>query len=302
MRIINGKELSTRGFEDLYPFDSKAMDCKGHELHYVDEGEGMPVVMVHGNPTWSFYYRHLIEGLRSDFRPLVPDHIGCGFSDKPSAKEYDYTLASRVADLDALITHAAPKGKVNLVVHDWGGMIGLGWALDHLDRINRIVVTNTAGFFLPQAKRLPTALWMTKFIKGFGAGAILGCNGFAGSALYVGSETRLSPQVKKGLIAPYNSVKNRIATLKFVQDIPLSPSDRAWPLVDKVEKNLHRLKPEQLLFLWGAKDFVFDLHFYDEFRRRFPQAQAHCFKDAGHYLFEDKPRETLALIRDFFTS
>ena len=299
-RIINGKETSTKGFEDLYPFESKALNIGGHEMRYVDQGEGMPVIMVHGNPTWSFYYRHLIQGLSPEFRAIVPDHIGCGFSDKPAPEDYEYTLASRVADLGALIAKTAPEGKVNLVVHDWGGMIGLAWALEHLDRINKIVITNTAGFPLPEEKRLPTALWMTKFIKGFGPAAILGFNGFAGSALYVGSESKLSPQVKRGLIAPYNSVKNRIATLKFVQDIPLCSEDRAWAIVDRVSQNLNRLRDDQLLFLWGAKDFVFDLNFYREFRRRFPETQAHCFEDAGHYLFEDKPGETLELIRDFF--
>ncbi|MCG8563523.1 MAG: alpha/beta fold hydrolase [Desulfobacterales bacterium] len=298
-RIINGKKTSTKGFEELYPFESRALDINGHELHYVDQGDGTPVVMVHGNPTWSFYYRHLIQGLTPEFRAIVPDHMGCGFSDKPSPEAYDYTLASRVADLDALISKTAPLGKVNLIVHDWGGMIGLAWAMENINRVNKIVVTNTAGFFLPREKRLPTALWMTKFIKGFGRGAIQGCNGFAGSALFVGSERRLPCPVKKGLIAPYNSIKNRIATLKFVQDIPLAPGDKAWPIVDRVSKTLHRLEPEQLLFLWGARDFVFDLSFYREFRRRFPQSQAHCFEDAGHYLFEDKPEETLTLIRDF---
>ncbi|MCK5349013.1 MAG: alpha/beta fold hydrolase, partial [Desulfobacula sp.] len=123
-RLINNKLTSTKNFEDLYPFESKFININGHDLHYIDEGEGEPVVMVHGNPTWSFYYRHLIQTLSPDFRTIAPDHIGCGFSDKPDAKTYHYTLESRIKDLDTLITHLNINEKINLILHDWGGMIG----------------------------------------------------------------------------------------------------------------------------------------------------------------------------------
>ncbi len=111
--------------------------------------------MVHGNPTWSFYFRHQVTRLSKEFRTLVPDHIGCGFSDKPSPSAYPYTLASRVADLDAFLAFTVPEGKLNLIVHDWGGMIGLAWALDHPDRVNRVVITNTSGFFCPKPNGSP---------------------------------------------------------------------------------------------------------------------------------------------------
>jgi len=298
-RQINGKLTSTKGFDALFPFDSAFMNVDGHKLHYVDKGEGNPVLMVHGNPTWSFYFRHLIQTLSKQFRTIAMDHIGCGFSDKPSAKNYAYTLESRVKDLDSLITHLNIHEKISLVVHDWGGMIGLAWAVHHLDKIDKIIVTNTAGFFLPQEKSFPLALGLIKYFKFFAVPAVLGLNLFAKGALYFGSETRLAPDVKKGLVAPYNSWKNRIATLKFVQDIPLGPKDQSHAIVKHVDQHLARLDPDSLLFLWGAKDFVFDLAFLDEFRRRFPRAATHVFHDAGHYLFEDKPDETSQLILAF---
>ncbi|WDP92835.1 MAG: alpha/beta fold hydrolase [Desulfobacter sp.] len=301
-RIINNKRTSTRGFEDLYPFEGKYLDIDGHKLHYLDEGEGSPVLMVHGNPTWSFYFRNLVTALSNTHRAIVPDHIGCGFSDKPGAHEYDYTLASRVADLTRLVDRICPEGKISLIVHDWGGMIGLAWALDHLDRIDKIIITNTSGFLLPRSKQFPIRLGLIKYLKWFAVPAVLGGNSFSrGAAWGMGSQTPLSPQVKKGLTAPYNSWKNRIATLKFVQDIPITCKDKSYGIVDRVGKNLHRLDPRQLLFLWGTRDFVFDVHFLNEFRRRFPEARAHVFEDAGHYLFEDKPRETLALIQSFLS-
>ncbi|MBT3176213.1 MAG: alpha/beta fold hydrolase [Desulfobacula sp.] len=298
-KLINNKLTSSEGFKDLYPFESRFMNINGHDLHYIDKGEGKPVLMVHGNPSWSFYYRHLIKSLSKDFRTIAPDHIGCGFSDKPDTKTYKYTLESRIKDLDTLITRLDINEKINLVLHDWGGMIGLAWAIDHLDRIDKIIITNTSGFFLPKEKRFPLSLWLIKYIRFFAIPAVLGLNVFAYGALYFGSKTRLTPKVKKGLVEPYNSWANRIATLKFVQDIPLGSKDKSYSIVKHVDQNLKHLAPESLLFLWGAKDFVFDLAFFNEFMVRFPNATAHVFHDAGHYLFEDKPRETSRLIEEF---
>ena len=275
------------------------MNINGHDLHYIDKGEGKPVLMIHGNPTWSFYFRGLIQSLSNDFRTIALDHIGCGFSDKPDAKTYKYTLESRVQDLDTLITRLKINEKINLVLHDWGGMIGLAWAVDHPDKIDKIIITNTSGFFLPKGKRFPFRLWLIKTIKVFAIPAVLGLNVFAKGALFLGSKTKLAPDVKKGLVEPYNSWKNRIATLKFVQDIPLTPNDQSYALVNHVDQNLKRLDQTSLLFLWGAKDFVFDLTFLNEFKSRFPQAVTHVFHDAGHYLFEDKPEESCQLIQAF---
>jgi cis-3-alkyl-4-acyloxetan-2-one decarboxylase len=298
-KCINNKLTSTKGFENLYPFNSNFMNINGHDLHYIDKGEGKPVLMIHGNPTWSFYFRGLIQSLSNDFRTIALDHIGCGFSDKPDAKTYKYTLESRVQDLDTLITRLKINEKINLVLHDWGGMIGLAWAVDHPDKIDKIIITNTSGFFLPKGKRFPFRLWLIKTIKVFAIPAVLGLNVFAKGALFLGSKTKLAPDVKKGLVEPYNSWKNRIATLKFVQDIPLTPNDQSYALVNHVEQNLKRLDQTSLLFLWGAKDFVFDLTFLNEFKSRFPRAVTHVFHDAGHYLFEDKPEESCQLIQAF---
>jgi cis-3-alkyl-4-acyloxetan-2-one decarboxylase len=301
-RRINGRMVSTKGFEKEYPFAPHYLDINGHTLHYLDVGDGPPLLMVHGNPTWSFYFRNLVRGLSKEFRTLVPDHIGCGFSDKPDHKSYDYTLASRVKDLDALVAHTVPQGKISLIVHDWGGMIGLAWALDNPDRVDKLVITNTAGFFLPDKKRFPFVLWLIKYIKWVAVPAILGLNLFSVGALYLGAKTRLPSRVKKGLTAPYNCWKNRIATLKFVQDIPLDHTDKSWDVVDHVDRHLTRIHPDQVLFLWGEKDFVFDTCFLDEFLRRLPGARYHLFEDAGHYLFEDKPEQTYDFIYTFLVS
>lgn len=298
-RIINGTLTSTNAFAELYPFDSKFMNINGHGLHYVDEGRGKPVIMIHGNPTWSFYFRNLITRLSENFRAIAPDHIGCGFSDKPDARSYAYTLESRIKDLETFISRLDITEKINLVVHDWGGMIGLAFAVGHPEKINKIIVTNTSGFFLPREKSFPFLLRLIKYVPFFAVPAVLGLNAFSKGALYLAAEKKLSSKVKKGLIEPYNSWKNRIATLKFVQDIPICEKDQSYAIVDQVDRNLKTLSRSNLMFLWGARDFVFDLTFLDEFKRRFPGAKAHVFQDAGHYLFEDKPEETTRLIHAF---
>ncbi len=302
-RIINGKKISTDGFHHLYPFESRSITVDGgHSLHYLDEGRGRPVVMVHGNPTWSFYFRHLALNLSKDYRVIVPDHIGCGFSDKPAPDSYGYRLEDRVRDLDTLIKSLELQEKITLVIHDWGGMIAIAWALNNPDQVEKLVITNTSGFLLPREKRFPLRLGLIKYLTPFGVPGVLGLNLFSRAALYMAPALPLSREVKTGLTAPYNSWKNRIATLRFVQNIPLKESDESFKLVKWVDDNLNNLNKISLMILWGAKDFVFDKKFLKEWQRRFPNAPCHLFSDAGHYLFEDKPKECLTLIRKFLNS
>ena len=147
---------------DLYPFTGSYRNVNGHKLHLLDEGGGDTVLMLHGNPTWSFYYRNLVLGLRDKHRVIAPDYIGCGLSDKPDEGRYDYTLRRRVDDLAALIEQADIRGRITLLMHDWGGMIGMVYATRHPERIRRLVILNTGGFHLPKTKRLPWSLWLCR--------------------------------------------------------------------------------------------------------------------------------------------
>lgn len=286
-------------FRHLYPFRSRFLLINGHRYHYLDEGSGPPVLMLHGNPTWSFYFRNLITALAPDHRVIVPDHMGCGLSDKPAVADYDYRLRTRVKDLAALIKHLNIREKITLLVHDWGGMIGAAWALDHLEMIDRLVITNTSGFLPPGRKHIPLRLKIIRSITPFAVPAVLGGNLFARAALHMAPRKKLSKDVKKGLIAPYNTWRNRIATLKFVQDIPVYEDDPSYCLVKHVDDNLHCLAPFPMLILWGRHDFVFDMDYYREWRRRFPEAAAHLFDDAGHYLLEDIPEKIIRQVRQF---
>lgn len=275
------------------------MKINGLSYHFLDQGTGDPVVMLHGNPTWSFYFRNLVKGLSSQFRIIVPDHIGCGLSDKPDIRQYDYRLRSRVNDLENLLDHLGINKKITLVLHDWGGMIGMAYALRHPERIHRFVIMNTAAFLLPDGKVLPIRLRLIRNIKPFATLAVLGLNIFAFGALFMASYKGLRKDVKSGLIAPYNSWNSRIATLKFVQDIPVREKDPSYRLAKYVDDNLYRLRHIPMLILWGEHDFVFDMDFLLEWRHRFPDAKAVTFKDAGHYVLEDASDEIIPIVKNF---
>ncbi|MGB9443309.1 MAG: alpha/beta fold hydrolase, partial [Desulfobacterales bacterium] len=267
------KPIDISGFRHLYPFTSHYLDLNGLKYHYLDEGEGDPIVMVHGNPTWSFYYRELIKALRGRYRSIVPDHIGCGLSDKPEVSDYDYRLHSRIDDLDNLLDTLTDVEKITLILHDWGGMIGMAYALRHPEKIRRLVVMNTAAFLPPPAKRIPVRLSIIRRSGPLAALAVLGFNLFAVGALFMASEKGLSAEVKTGLTAPYNCWKNRIATLKFVQDIPLAEKDPSYRLVKQVDDQLQTLSKLPMLVFWGEHDFVFDHDYLSEWQRRFPEAE-----------------------------
>ncbi len=277
-------------------------DRDGLRLHYLDEGQGEPVVMVHGNPTWSFYYRNLVEALNGRYRTIAIDHIGCGLSEKPDDSRYDYTLKSRVDDLEALLDHLEVDRGITLVVHDWGGMIGMAYASRHPERISRLVILNTGAFPLPASKRLPWALWLCRNTR-LGDWMVRGGNAFAAMAARVGCKRHpLSKALQNAYTAPYDSWENRISTLRFVQDIPLKVGDRGYDIVSETADQLHLFSDVPMMIAWGLKDFVFDSHFLDEWIRRFPNAKVHRFDDCGHYILEDAGDVIIPEIQSFLAA
>lgn len=282
----------------LYPFAPNYLDIDGQGMHYVDEGEGDVVLMLHGNPSWSFLYRDLIAELKSDHRVVAPDHIGCGRSDKPGDGAYDYTLASRVSDVSRLVEDLDLRD-ITLVVHDWGGMIGMAWATRNAERVARLVVLNTAAFPLPTDKRFPAALTLAR-VPGLGALLVRGANAFSrGAVRRCVTRKPMSDEVAAGYLEPYDSWAHRIAVHRFVQDIPLGTGDPAYEVVQRTADELDRLADIPLMICWGMKDFVFDPHFLAEWERRFPSAEVHRFPDCGHYVLEDAGEEIVPLVRQF---
>lgn len=289
--------VPSNSLKSHYPFKSHFLDLGGLRYHYLDEGSGEPIVMLHGNPTWSFYYRHLIADLRAQYRVIAPDHVGCGLSDKP--QRYDYTLVRHIANLEALIRHLGLK-KITLVMHDWGGPIAMGYAVRHPDNVKRFVIFNTAAFWLPH---IPLMLRLCR-LPIFGEVAVRGLNLFAGLATIIACRhrERMNKEVRAGYLFPYDSYANRVAVLRFIQDIPVHPRHPSYGLLQSIERGLAQFKHHPMLIMWGGKDPVFTEPFLESWRERFPVATVRRIDDAGHYVVEDAYERVLPWIHEFLES
>ncbi len=280
----------------LYPFTPKRrLTPSGAVMSYVDEGEGEAVLMLHGNPTWSFFYRNLIRELSPGFRCIAPDHIGMGLSDKP--QNYDYRLKTRIDDIEALVEALGLK-KLHLVVHDWGGAIGFGLATRRPALIGRIVILNTAAF--PMA-HIPGRIALCRS-RGFGEFLVRGLNGFAGPATWMSLHDRtLSADEKRGYLFPYDSWANRVAVYQFVRDIPMEPDHSSRSTLETIAGKLPELRSTPKLILWGGRDFCFDDRFLSKWAGIYPEAKAKRYDDAGHYVLDDAGPDALARIKTFLS-
>jgi haloalkane dehalogenase len=283
-------------------YRGRFINIGGFAMHYRDEGSGPPVVCLHGNPTWSFMYRDVITALRPSHRMLSFDHIGCGLSEKPPLAKYPYSLARRVSDFGAFVDAIIPEGKLSLIVHDWGGMIGLAWATHHPDRVAKLVIMNTAAFRLPSGKKLPGSLQIGR-IPILGRFLIQGLNLFCrGAADHCVVRKPLSPEVRALYLAPYDSWANRVAIERFVATIPVRESHEGFNIVAATEAGLPKLALNPTMLLWGLSDFVFDADYFAEWRRCFPKAEVHAISDAGHYLLEDAGDELIPHLTQFLAA
>ena len=283
------------GFENDYPFESHWIQIGDHTLHYIDEGSGPVLLMVHGNPTWSFAWRRLVRELSQQYRVIAIDHLGCGFSQKPQADVYslDHHISRLVSFVECLDLQS-----VTLFAHDWGGAIGMGCAGRLPARFSRFVLMNTGAF---RSTEIPWRIAVCR-IPLLGTLGMQGMNLFSLAAVKMASEQPLSAPARRGLLAPYDSWRNRIAVREFVHDIPLRPSHRSYATLTEVENNLAQFQGRPMLLVWGMKDWCFTPSFYDEFCKRFPDAVKHPIPTAGHYIFEDAADEVLRTSADFLQS
>ncbi len=278
-----------------YPFQSQYFSIDRNKLHFIDEGEGPVIVMVHGNPTWSYFYRRAVNLLKKNYRVIAVDHMGCGLSDKPQV--YSYTLSQHIENLERLLEYRNVQ-KYSLMVHDWGGAIGVGCAVNNPSAIEKIVVMNTAAF---RSTSIPCRIQLCR-VPYLGTIIVKLFNGFAWPALFMAVEKKMSKEVKEAYLYPYDSWKNRVAVHRFVMDIPMTPDHESYDTLFRIEQQLEKLRDLKipLLLLWGGRDFCFNTSFYDEWERRFPEAESHYFADGGHYILEDKWQEIAPLLEKHF--
>jgi cis-3-alkyl-4-acyloxetan-2-one decarboxylase len=283
-------------WQSLYPFASHELRVDGNRYHYLDEGHGQPLLLLHGNPTWSFYWRNLVTAFRDRYRVIVPDHIGCGLSDKP--QRYPYRLAQHIANVNQLVQKLELEN-ITLIAHDWGGAIGVGAALESPDRYSRFVMMNTAAF------RSPYIPWQIRSARTplLGTLAIRGGNAFLRAALKTALEKHenMIPAVRAGYLAPYNSWANRVAVNRFVKDIPRTPRHPSYETLLQMEQRLPTLADRPWLLLWGMRDWCFHEWYLHRFLNFIPTAEVHRLPDAGHWLIEDAPNEVIERIDQFIS-
>lgn len=285
------KEIAEHGLEQVYPFRSHYLQLGNNNLHYVDEGKGQPILMLHGNPTWSFYYRNLISTFSAQFRCVVPDHMGCGLSDKP--QDYAYTLEQHIQNAAQLIKFLDLK-KIILVVHDWGGAIGFGLVTRYPELFDRIVILNTAAF---TDSHIPARINLLRQGK-FGEFLSRKFNLFAWPATFMTTKKTLPKKIKEGYLLPYNNWDNRVAVARFVQDIPMEKDHPTFKTLHDIELKLKTLKHPKLI-LWGGLDFCFNKHFFERWVALYPEANAHWYANAGHYVLEDALEDVSLKIWEF---
>ena len=281
-----------------YPFTPRRFALSdGAALSFLDEGprSDSAVLMVHGNPTWSYYYRHLVRALAPARRCVVPDHVGMGFSQKPESRAY--TLEQRITDLEDWVASLGLR-QLDLVVHDWGGAIGLGFAGRHPEKVRRLVILNTAAF--PDA-RIPARIAVCR-LPLVGPLLVRGLNGFAWPATRMAmARRRLSADERRGYLLPYGSWADRVAVNAFVRDIPMEQGHPTRATLEAVEAGLARLREKEAMIVWGGRDFCFNDHFLERWRELLPDASVHRIADAGHYVLDDAREEVVPRVTAFLT-
>jgi pimeloyl-ACP methyl ester carboxylesterase len=284
-----------------WPYQPRFRNVNGWRMHYVDEGNGDPVVLLHGNPTWGYLYRKFIGPLKTaGRRVIVPDMIGFGLSEKP-VRESAHTLDGHIADLTGLLRQLDVRN-ATIVCHDWGGPTGLGFAFANRERVKALVVMSTWAWPLPPAefhtRMFPWRLMHAPLVGPY----LLGRHGaLAGRGIYLSVVDR--KRFRSEAQAAYENVlpdpAARLLTWVWPRWIPLDDTARALKRFEWLEREL-RLSRYPTLIVWGQEDDVFDAStFAERFKELLPHAEGPKFVMGRHFLQEDSGIEIAGLINSF---
>lgn len=300
------RTIKRLGVGEAYPFEHHFFDSPMGAMHFVDEGEGHPILMLHGNPTWSFLYRKFVQAFASTHRVIAPDHLGFGLSDKPD-KEDDYTIDAHVRNLEGLV-EALDLRNITLVMQDWGGPIGLGMAARHPERVNRIVVINTFGFYPPvdsmdpENLRLPAPLRLMR-TKGIGDFLVRPMGFFERKAMPTAvGDKRTYRQVRHAYTGIFEGSGDRAGVMAFPRLIPTNTRHPSAQLMLKeTGPYLDQFEGPARIF-WGMKDPFFPVDVLAAWRKRLPQAEVTQLAEGKHYIQEDAPDTIIADLREFLAT
>jgi haloalkane dehalogenase len=270
-----------------YPFAPNWLDADGLRMHYVDEGSGKPVLLLHGEPTWSFLWRHVIpQVVANGRRAVAPDLIGFGRSDKPADPGW-YTYDRHVELVTRLVVELDLRD-IALVVHDWGGLIGLRFAVENADRVARLVILDTGVW----SGRAPSETWL-RFRE-----AVRSVGGELDIARLVESGTQrgLTDEIRAAYNAPFPTPESKAGALAFPELVPVGPGHPTAAALEPVREGLARWdKPAHVI--WGGEDAVLPTAIAERFITLIPGATGpEVIPAAGHFLQEDAPAEVAAAI------
>jgi cis-3-alkyl-4-acyloxetan-2-one decarboxylase len=287
--------LSEIDWKTEFPNKRRTVHVGDDAFAITDEGCGDPILMVHGNPTWSFMWRRMFAEFKGQHRMISIDHLGCGFSDKPTRESY--TLSSH-GDRLAFLVRELDLQNITLMAHDWGGAIGLYVAaMKEPERFRRIILLNTGAFPPP---RIPwrIAACRTPIL---GELAIRGFNLFLEAAFWMAMENprRMTPQERAGFRAPYRTWHDRIGISRFVKDIPMSSRHSTYRVLAELETNLSKMRDLPVALIWGMRDWCFTPACLNRFRQHWPGASVFPITHAGHWVLEDSPSEVISAVRAF---
>lgn len=256
-------------------------------MHYVDEGQGPVVLCLHGNPTWSFFYRGLLDSLTVGARVIAPDMLGFGLSEKNP--RFLGTPEWHARNLMCFIRSLKLRSPFTMVVHDWGGPIGLDFATKHPKRIGRLVLLNTWAFTLPPATKLHPLLELVR-APGTGEKLVLQQNYLVERGIPAGTfpSGHVSSEVMSAYRKPFPTPEDRQGMLKLARAIPVGSQEPSYGFMADLEKRLNRLKVATDIF-WGMRDPVFSPAILKEWEARLPHARVHRLPDAAHFVAEDTP-------------
>jgi haloalkane dehalogenase len=262
-----------------YPFRSNFLATPDGNMHYVDEGSGEVILFLHGNPTWSFMYRNLIKRLSKEFRCVAPDYIGFGLSDKPFSVSYLPQFHAK--NVETFIEKLALR-KITLVIHDWGGAIGMSYALNHPENVERLIVFNTS--FWSVKGMMSVEIFSSLF--GGPLGRLL-CRYFNAFPRFVmpyafGDKSKLTKSVHRHYIEPFPTTESRKGTWVFPKAVV---GESEW-LATLWEKR-RRLVDKPVQILWGLKDPAFSTRELNRWKSAFPNHRATVFPDVGHFVPEE---------------
>jgi haloalkane dehalogenase len=294
---MNLSDLIDNDFGGAFPFRPRFASIGEHQMHYVDEGSGDPIVLLHGNPTWGFLYRRFVRPLSVTHRTIVPDHIGFGKSDKPFRERF--RLADRIAHLEHLLVDTLDLKNITLVVHDWGAPIGLGVATKHIKRFRKVVVLNSRCHRLAEGTPL---LPVIEQFRGPGVGEALvqGLNVFVEGLLPSGiyRKEHITEDLLDAYRAPFPNFNSRCHVLEFARDLPIGEHHPSYKTIGEIEDQLPSLDVGTLI-LWGKRDPLYSEGDLARWRGSLPHAEVEVLDKASHFVQEDAPAEIVERVKGF---